>query len=48
MHGGPPPIKKTGMNTYIKNQKVSALDTCHTPLTLKFSDGTHLSIHEAL
>ena len=39
-----------GENRYeylYQQSKVSAMDTCHTPLTLKYSDGTHLSIHEA-
>ena len=39
-----------GENRYeylYQKSKVSAMDTCHTPLTLKYSDGTHLSIHEA-
>ena len=26
---------------------ISEIDTVHTPLTMKFDDGTHLSIHEA-
>lgn len=26
---------------------ISKIDTVHTPLTMRFSDGTHLSIHEA-
>ena len=26
---------------------ISKIDTVHTPLTMKFDDGTHVSIHEA-
>ena len=30
-----------------RNSKVSQIDTVHTPFTVKYSDNTHLSFHEA-
>ena len=42
-----PAYKENRYEYLYQKSKVSALDTCHTPLTLKYSDGTHLSIHEA-
>ena len=30
-----------------RNTKVSQMDTAHTPFTVRYSDGTHLSFHEA-
>tara|TARA_B100000686_G_scaffold111291_1_gene118588 strand:+ start:42484 stop:44850 length:2367 start_codon:yes stop_codon:yes gene_type:complete len=29
------------------NTKISEMDTSHTPLTIRYNNGTHLSIHEA-
>ena len=30
-----------------ESTKISLIDTVHTPLTMRFEDGTHVSIHEA-
>ena len=42
-----PAYKENRYEYLYQKSNVSALDTCHTPLTIKYSDGTHLSIHEA-
>lgn len=39
-----------GENRYeelYRNSKISKMDSSHTPLTIRYSDGIHLSIHEA-
>ena len=43
-------IKAYDPNRYeqlYNKSKISEIDTVHTPLTMRFDDGTHISIHEA-
>lgn len=42
------PAYSSNRYEYLYNKsKVSKIDTVHTPLTIRYNDGTHISIHEA-
>ena len=42
-----PAYTKNRYEHLYENTKVSAMDTSHTPLTLRYKNGMHLSLHEA-
>ena len=46
-HGGLRPINPSRYEQLYESTKISAIDTVHTPLTMRFEDGIHVSIHEA-
>ena len=42
-----PAYKPNRYEELYKKSQISKMDTAHTPLTIKYDNGTHLSIHEA-